>query len=347
MFLYFRLMSAPSPHIALVGTGSMSIVMAQLLASKGRPVTVLGRDPAHVAQLEATRRSPHLKEVAVAPGVKFTARPEEAFAGAALVVSAVPTQYLRGMWGPLARHLRLALPEAGIASFSKGLENGTLLRPTQVIAEAADAGGRPLAVVSGPTVADELAKALPATVCAASADAVFAKHLQDTFNTQWFRVYTHDDVVGVEIAGALKNCIALAAGVLDGLQAGNNAKSALFARGIAEIARLGVAMGARQETFFGIAGVGDLATTCFSPTGRNRSCGELLGRDVKLEEALAQLPGVVEGVPTVRAVMALAKKHGVEMPICEQVHRVLFEDVSPREAIGCLMSRAPKAEKVG
>lgn len=327
----------------------MAVVMAQLLVSKGCAVVVWGHDPEHVAQLAATGESRHLKGMKISPQVRFTADAADAFAGAALIVSAVPTQFLRGVWGPLAPHLRLAQPGAGIVSFSKGVENGSLLRPTQVIAQAVGAygAGHPLAVISGPTVADELAKQLPATVCAASDDAAFALLLQETFSTGWFRVYTHDDVVGVEIAGALKNCIALAAGVLDGLQAGNNAKSALFARGLAEIARLGVALGARQETFFGICGAGDLATTCFSPTGRNRSCGELLGKGVKLADALAQLPGVVEGVPTVKAVRVLAERCGVEMPLCEQVHRVLFEGVEPRVAIGQLMSRAPKAERVG
>lgn len=325
------------------------MVMAQLLASKGTPVVVWGRDPEHVADLIQNRESRHLKGCKIPPQVRFTAKPEVAFAGATLIVSAVPTQYLRGVWGPLAPHLAQVAPGVGIASFTKGIETASMLRPTQVIAQVLGehGAGRPLAIVSGPTIAEELARCLPATVCAASEDAAFAKLLQDTFNTSWFRVYTHDDLIGVEIAGALKNCIALAAGVLDGLHAGNNAKSALFARGIAEVSRLGVALGARQETFFGICGVGDLATTCFSPSGRNRSCGEMLGRGLTLEQALAQSPGVVEGVPTVQAVMKLAKRHGVEMPICEQVHRVLFEGVEPMKAIGLLMSRAPKAEKVG
>lgn len=339
-----------TPHVAIVGTGSMSTVLALLLASKGTPVVVWGHDPDHVASLIQTRESKHLKGCKIPQVVRFTAKAEVAFTGASLIVSAVPTQHLRDVWTKLAPHLAAHSPAGiGIASFSKGIERETLLRPTQVIAQAIGTAGagRPLAIVSGPTIAEELARCLPATVCAASTDCAFAKLLQETFTAAWFRVYTHDDLVGVEIAGALKNCIALAAGVLDGLQAGNNAKSALFARGLSEMARLGVAMGAKPETFFGIAGAGDLATTCFSPTGRNRSCGEMLGRGMKLEQVLEQIPGVVEGVPTVTAAMALARKHGVEMPICEQVHRVLFENVDPMQAIGELMRRAPKAEKVG
>ncbi|MGB1126673.1 MAG: NAD(P)H-dependent glycerol-3-phosphate dehydrogenase, partial [Phycisphaeraceae bacterium] len=168
-----------------------------------------------------------------------------------------------------------------------------------------------------------------------------------TFTTHWFRVYTTPDLLGVEMAGAMKNCIALAAGILDGLQAGNNAKSALLSRGLAEITRLGTAMGANTQTFFGLTGVGDLATTCFSPTGRNRTCGEMLGRGKKLEAVLEEIPGIVEGVPTAKAVMRLATKYRVEMPICEQIYKVLFENLDPLEAISKLMSRDPKPERVG
>jgi glycerol-3-phosphate dehydrogenase (NAD(P)+) len=201
--------------------------------------------------------------------------------------------------------------------------------------------------LSGPSVAEELAHGLPATVCAASVDEAFAALVQQTFTTNWFRVYTNSDLVGVELAGATKNVIALAAGVLDGLHAGNNAKSALLSRGLAEITRLGVAMGARPETFFGIAGVGDLATTCFSPTGRNRSCGELLGKGQPLAQVLEQFPGVVEGVPTTKAVVALARQYHVDMPITQAVHMVLFEGLDPIEGITRLMSRQPKPERVG
>ena len=204
-----------------------------------------------------------------------------------------------------------------------------------------------MATVSGPSVADELARCLPATVCAASDDEQFARYLQTTFSTNWFRVYTNTDLLGVELAGATKNVIALAAGILDGLQAGNNAKSALLARGLAEITRLGAAMGARQESFFGVAGVGDLATTCFSPTGRNRTAGELLGKGRKLEEVLESVHGVVEGVPTTRSVVALAERYKVEMPITQAVYQILFEKLDPIEAIAQLMTRDAKPEKIG
>ncbi|NBB83148.1 MAG: NAD(P)H-dependent glycerol-3-phosphate dehydrogenase, partial [Alphaproteobacteria bacterium] len=217
----------------------------------------------------------------------------------------------------------------------------------QIIADVLGASNpRRLAALSGPSIADELARCLPATVCIAAEDGELAERLQRVFTTRWLRVYTKTDVRGMELAGATKNVIAIAAGILDGLQAGYNAKSALLSRGLAEIARLGMAMGATQETFFGITGVGDLATTCFCPMGRNRSAGELLGRGRKLDDVLNEIQGIVEGVPTTRAVMALAREHEVEMPITAAVNAVLFEGLDPIEGISMLMSRTPKEERV-
>lgn len=245
--------------------------------------------------------------------------------------------------------------DAAVLSVAKGIEVETLMRPTQVIGDCLrksrrdDPDGRPrrIGCLSGPTIATELARCLPTAMIAASEDAEFMREVQELFGNSWMRVYTNPDVLGVELAGAVKNVIAIAAGVLDGLQGGHNAKSMLLARGLAEIARLGAAMGASPETFFGIAGLGDLATTCFSPEGRNRSCGEALGRGEKLAEYLARSRHVVEGVETSKAVMALARKYRVEMPISAAVHSVLFEGVDPIEAIGQLMSREQKAERVG
>jgi glycerol-3-phosphate dehydrogenase (NAD(P)+) len=181
----------------------------------------------------------------------------------------------------------------------------------------------------------------------ASDDAALAERVQQLFGTSWLRIYTHHDLLGIELAGAVKNVIAIAAGICDGLHAGSNAKSALLARGLAEITRLGAAMGASPQTFFGIAGVGDLATTCFSPEGRNRSCGEALGKGMALDAYLASIPFVVEGVATTKGVMELARKYRVEMPIVSAVHAVLFEQVDPIDAIGLLMRREQKAERVG
>lgn len=357
----------PRPAAAVLGLGQMGLVCAGILASGeavngenggakglGRPfkVRLWGHSQEEAGQLAQTRKSPRLEGFTVGPEVEVIYKDERALAGAEVIISAVPVQYIREVWTRLAPHVP---PGAGVVSVAKGIENGTLLRPTQIIADVLHASGRDdpdgrprrIACLSGPTIATEMARCLPAAMIAASDDAAFAKDVQRMFVTSWMRIYTNADLLGVELAGAVKNVIAIAAGVLDGLQAGNNAKSALLARGLAEIARLGAAMGASAETFFGVAGVGDLATSCFSPEGRNRSCGEALGRGRKLDEHLASIPFVVEGVATTRSVVELARKYRVEMPITQAVHAVLFEGVDPIEAIGHLMSREQKAERVG
>ncbi len=332
--------------ITIIGDGAMATVCALLLESRGCRVTIWGSSQEHIDEMIQTRENRRYQPGCRIPdSVRLTTDDATAFGDAHLIVSAIPTQYLRKAWQQLAPAVPDDVP---IASVSKGIENTTLLRPTQIITDAlGKAGDRPMVALSGPTVADELARCLPATVCAASEDDAIALLAQEIFTTHWFRVYTHRDLLGVELAGATKNVIALAAGILDGLQAGNNAKSALLSRGLAEITRLGVAMGASQQTFFGIAGVGDLATTCFSPTGRNRTCGEQLGKGRKLEEILKSMPGVVEGVPTTRSVVELAEKHGVEMPITQTVYDVLFDGLDPIEGISRLMSRQRKPERVG
>ena len=345
--------TAPFQHICIVGDGAMATVMALLLESRGRAVTVWGPHPDHVAATIQTRESRYVPGHKLPEAIRLTSDDADTFRDADLILAAIPTQHTRAVWQRLAPHCPPAIP---VASVSKGIERDTMLRPTQIIADvlakegradSPDRAPRPFASLSGPTIADELARCLPATVAAASDDLPFAERIQATFTSNWFRVYTNPDLLGVELAGALKNVIALAAGILDGLQAGNNAKSALLSRGLAEITRLGVAMGAKPDTFFGLTGVGDLATTCFSPTGRNRSCGELLGRGKKLDAVLKDIPGVVEGVPTTKAVIQLAQRYRVEMPITAAVHAVLFEDLDPLDAIANLMSRDPKPERIG
>jgi glycerol-3-phosphate dehydrogenase (NAD(P)+) len=336
-------------RITIIGSGSMATVCALLLDSQGADVTMWLASSDRVADLSESRENRRYQPgYRIPTSIRITDDEATAMRNADLVVSAVPTQFMRGVWQRLTARVKSPVP---IVSVAKGIEASTLLRPTQVIADVLSknhlkGSDHPLATISGPSVADELARCLPATVCAASEDDSFTKELQKTFTTHWFRVYTHRDLLGVELAGATKNVIALAAGILDGLHAGYNAKSALLSRGLAEIARLGVAMGAQPQTFFGIAGVGDLATTCFSPTGRNRSCGEHLGKGRKLQDVLGSMPGVVEGVPTTKAVVELAKQHGVEMPITQAVNQVLFENLDPIEAISRLMSRELKPEKV-
>lgn len=354
--------SKPKPALVTVlGVGQMGMVCAGALASPepsrvegdglARPVRIhlWGHNQDEVGALAQARRSDRLPGFVLPDSVRVMLQPEAALAEASLVVSAIPAQHAREAWRKLARYL----PEGcGIVSVAKGVEVGTGLLPTAVIRSVLhetgrddpDARPRRLGALSGPTIAGELARCLPATMIAASDDAEFARDVQRLFTTSWLRIYTNPDLLGVELAGAVKNVIAIAAGVLDGLNAGNNAKSALLARGLAEIARLGAAMGASPSTFFGIAGVGDLATSCFSPEGRNRSCGEALGKGEALDDYLARTPHVVEGVQTTRAVLDLARKYRADMPIVEAVHAVLFDGVDAIDAIGRLMSRDPKSE---
>lgn len=337
------------------GPGTAQGVRTESNLSHGEPshprVILWGHDVNEVASLARTRQSDRLPGFTLALDVEVTDDLGRVV-DADVIVSAIPVQHMRAVWSRVRGSVGARGASLGVVSVAKGIENDTLLRPSQVLADAlsqrdaAHASPR-FAVLSGPTIAPELARCLPAAMIAASTDPAFAKQVQAMFSNSWLRVYTNPDVLGVELAGAAKNVIAIAAGICDGLQAGNNAKSALLARGLAEIVRLGVALGARPDTFFGIAGVGDLATTCFSPEGRNRSCGEALGRGRTLQEFLAGTTSVVEGVATTRGVRELARRHGVEMPIVEAVHAVLFEDQDPIDAIAGLMSRVQKAERVG
>ncbi len=335
-----------SQRVAIIGDGQMGVVLALALDAGGAGVTIWGHDAAHVADLAARRESRrHLPGVRLPERISITADDSEALASADLIVCAVPTQYIRGVFARLAAHVPA---HAGIVSAAKGIENETLLPPTAIFADVlGDRASRPYAALCGPTIAEELARRLPATMVAASQAHDFAVTVQTLFSTAWLRIYTVGDLLGVELAGATKNVIAIAAGIVDGLDLGYNAKSALLARGLAEITRLGAAMGAAPETFFGIAGVGDLATTCFSPLGRNRSCGEAIGRGRSLVEYLQSTQSVVEGVATTKSVMALARRHGIEMPITAAVHAVLFEGLDPRRGIARLMEREPKPERIG
>ncbi|MCP3905662.1 MAG: NAD(P)-dependent glycerol-3-phosphate dehydrogenase [Planctomycetes bacterium] len=333
-------------RVSIVGDGQMGLVLAEALSTRGVGVRLWGPFPDDLEPLARTRRSPQrLADFVLPDDVEVIADDEAAVSGADFLINAIPTQFIRPVWQRLAPHVPGGIP---VMCVSKGIENDTGLRPTEIIAEALpDGADRSMCALSGPTVAAELARHLPATLVAASTDPMLGEAAQDLFNVPWLRVYRHDDLLGVELAGALKNIIALAAGMVDGLGAGDNAKSALLARGLAEIARLGVALGAKRDTFFGIAGVGDLATTCFSPSGRNRSCGERLGRGDSLEEILSSTVSVVEGVPTTRSVVALAAEHGVEMPISEAVAAILFGGLDPADAIDALMRREQKVERIG
>jgi glycerol-3-phosphate dehydrogenase (NAD(P)+) len=258
------------------------------------------------------------------------------------VLAAIPTQHVRAV----LEQLRVALPPAvPLVSLAKGLEEASGKRPSQVIAEVCGEGF-PVLALSGPSHAEELALGLPATVVLAgdNAHAELIEHLQTSLSNPALRIYRNSDLLGVELCGALKNVMALAAGIADGLGFGDNAKAAVLTRGLVEMARYGEAEGARRDTFFGLAGVGDLAVTAFSRHGRNRAFGERVGRGESVAAILASTPKVVEGVWTARAVRARSRQLGIDMPLCEAVGRVLYDGVEPRTAVTALMQRVHKEE---
>jgi len=334
-------------RVTILGDGAMATVCSILLTQGGHDVTMWGAFEESIDRLIQDREQRRLLPgVKVPEHVHLTANDAECFDGCTMVLSAVPTQYMRGVWKRLATYVPDDVP---IVSVAKGIENESLLRPTQVIGDVIwgkDGQSSPrLAALSGPNIAAELARYLPGTAVAASADEEVARRVQAAFATQWFRVYTNNDVTGVELAGATKNVIAIAAGILDGLAAGNNAKAALVTRGLVEITRLGVAMGAQESTFDGLAGIGDLITTCVSPEGRNRTVGEQIGKGRKLADVLSKMDSVAEGVTTTKSVMQLARRFDVEMPITEAVHAVLFEGKDAIHALTDLMTREPKPER--
>ena len=327
-------------HVCIVGTGQMAVMCATLLCDNGHEVTLLGRWES-IREIRRTRRSAHLPDVTLPQAVKATPDPRS-LADATLVASAIPTQTLAGNFGDFrAAGVRFDVP---VVSCAKGVELGTMRRPTEVIAQASGAGI--VAALSGPNIAAEVVRRKPAGAVVACEDGAVAERVRAAFATDYFRVYTNSDVIGVELAGALKNVIALVAGIVDGLDLGNNAKASIITRGIVEITRLGVAMGAKAETFYGLAGLGDLITTCVSPEGRNRTVGERVGRGERLDDVLASLGSVCEGVPTTRAVQELARRRGLEMPIVAAIHSVLFEGKDVRAALSELMTREPKAERM-
>jgi glycerol-3-phosphate dehydrogenase (NAD(P)+) len=328
-------------NISIIGDGAMGTVLAILLCEKNIPTRMWGYDREQLEQIEQSRENKKFL-----PGYKlpnalvFEPEDERIMKGADLIVSAVPCQFMRRIWTRLQSYVPKDVP---IVSVAKGIENDTLLRPTQILVDVLGEGVR-CVVLSGPTISDELARKLPATACSACSDEKLARKVQYTFSAPWLRVYTNTDIVGVELAGAMKNIIAVAAGIIDGIGAGDNAKAALLSRGLAEITRLGTAMGARPQTFAGLTGLGDLVTTCISPKGRNRSFGERIGRGQRIEQAQKATESVIEGIATCKSVFALAKRLHVEMPITRAVYEVLFEDKSVQTAITDLMKRRLKAE---
>lgn len=326
--------------ITVLGDGGWGTALAIHLHRLGHRVRWWGAFPAYLRELDRTRRNrKFLPGIPIPSGIRIEPDLARAVDGARLLVIAIPSQYVRRSVRRL-KPLRPRLRRAVVLSVTKGLEHGSLKRMSQVIHE--ELGPVPLAVLSGPSIAMEVAKGQPASVVAAASSEAVAKRVQRLCMGERLRIYTSRDVAGVELGGALKNAIAIAAGVGDGLGFGANAKAAIVTRGVVEMARLGAALGARQETFWGLSGLGDLVTTCLS--GRNRWLGEQLGRGRPLKAVLASTPMVIEGVETAKAAVALGRRHRVELPIIEQVHAVLFRRRPPRQALRALMLRSGKAE---
>ena len=325
--------------VAVIGAGSWGTTVAALAASSV-PTVLWARRPALAAEVETRHENAdYLPGVVLPDSLRVTSSLEEAVAGSALVIMAVPSHGFRAVLSELAESIPAGAP---VVSLAKGLEQGSHLRMTEVIAEVAP--GHLAGVLTGPNLAREIAAGQPAATVVAMRDEEMARAVQEVLRTQTFRVYTNPDVVGCEMAGATKNVLAIAAGILQGLGLGDSSLAALVTRGLAELGRLGVAMGGERITIAGLAGVGDLVATCTSTLSRNRMVGEQLGRGRSLAEIMAEMRMVAEGVKTARPLLELAAAHGVEMPIGEQVASVLEGVTSPENAIRTLMSRSAKPE---
>jgi len=327
--------------VAFLGDGAWGTALACLLAGKGHRCLLWGAFPESVRLARERRENvTFLPGVPLPDGVEPTDHLAHAMASADLLVVSTPVIHLRGVLERAAPHYRRETPAVSVC---KGIERDTLKTGSGVVQEVLHPAR--LALLLGPSHAEEVARGQPTTVVAASEEAAFAERVQSWFMTETFRVYTSTDVVGAELGAALKNVIAIAAGIGDGLGFGDNAKAALVTRGLAEIARLGAALGARRETFAGLTGLGDLFTTCVSPYGRNLRIGRAIGRGRSLDEALAEMGRAVpEGVWTARAALSLAEAHRVDMPITREVCAVLFGSKPPREAVSALMMREPRPE---
>jgi glycerol-3-phosphate dehydrogenase (NAD(P)+) len=325
----------------VLGAGSWGTALAIQLARVALPTLLWGRDAQHLAELIRDRRNTrYLPEASFPEQLRVQPDLRAALQSSRDIIVAVPSHALRGMLQEIAPHL---LPNARVAWATKGFEVSTGLLPHQVAREVL--GERvPTAVISGPTFAREVGAGLPTAMTIAASDPTFASELAQRFSGANFRAYTSLDITGVEVGGAIKNVMAIGAGISDGLGFGANTRIALIARGLVEMTRLGVALGARKETFMGLAGLGDLVLTCTDNQSRNRRFGLALASGENVAAAQKTIGQVVEGVLAARAVRHVAERAGVEMPICEQVYRVVYEGVAPKDAVKELMSRALKPE---
>ena len=331
--------------IGVIGAGTWGIALARMLTNSGHDVIVWSAIAEEIDALESTRAHKNLPGMVIPEATAFTKNLELAASGKDIILMAVPSVFVRATAAKLAPYIS---DGQIIVDVAKGIETDTLLTMTEVIADEIkryDAKKTAkLVALSGPTHAEEVALDLPTTIVCACEDDSVALTVQDVFMNTCMRVYTHFDVRGVELSGAMKNIIALATGRSTGLGFGDNAKAALITRGIAEIKRLGLKMGCNDQTFAGLAGIGDLIVTATSDHSRNNRCGRLIGRGMKPEDAIKEIGMVVEGINALPAAIALAKKHGVEIPITETAHDIIFSGINPKDAVLKLMTRDKKAE---
>lgn len=332
-----------STSITLFGAGSWGTALAVHLASAGRDVTLWARREEAVERMRASRHNPtYLSDVEIPSSVRVTSDLEEATSASSLWAVAVPSQNLRSVATRIASRTRSGVT---VVSLAKGIENDTLQRMSEVLDDELDeVSEEQIGVVYGPSHAEEVAEGQPTTLVAAASTESRAEQVQDAFMTRRLRLYVNTDVVGVEIGGSAKNVLAIAAGIGDGVGYGDNAKAALVTRGLAEIRRLGIAMGAQSQTFSGLSGIGDLIVTCMSTHSRNRYVGEQIGKGMTLDEIVAEMDMVAEGVRTTQSVWDLSRQYEIEMPITEAVHRVLFDDHRPEDMVDELMTRSAKRE---
>ena len=320
--------------IAVLGAGSWGTALGQVLNENGHDVLLWHLEQDFVDEISKSRIHPFLPGVNLNNTLQFTASLDDISDYGDVLVSAVPSQVVRVVLEKFPSGWKKS-----VVSVSKGIENNTGMRMSQVIIETLHLTTEEIVILSGPSHAEEVSQKYPTTVVAACADINHARDVQKLFSNDYFRVYSGNDVIGVEIGGAAKNIIALAAGICHGLGYGDNTMAALVTRGLEEIIRLGTTLGAERATFSGLSGMGDLIVTAFSPHSRNRQVGERIGKGEKLSDILAGMEMVAEGVETARSIHGLTQKNNIEMPICEQIYKVLFENISPRQAILELMGR--------
>ena len=333
-------MTHASTNVAVLGAGSWGTALAAVLARNGAPTTLWGRDPAAVAQIVATRRNArYLPELELPPQLDVSADLGASVRGADVVLIVTPSHAFAGLLDQAAAHFH---PGAGLAWATKGFDppSGRFLH--EIAAERLPAA--PAAIVTGPSFAREVAQGLPTAVTVHSATHAFAQRVAELLHSTHFRAYTGNDMIGAELGGAMKNVLAVATGVADGMKLGFNARAGMITRGLNEMLRLGAAIGARPETLMGLAGLGDLVLTCTGDLSRNRRLGLALGRGVPLQEAVAEIGQVVESVETVDTIMRLARQHHLDLPIAHGVQRVLHEEITPAEALRQLLAREQKPE---